>query len=390
MAEESDLEKSEQPTARRIEQARSEGQVPQSRELASFLVLLLGVAVLMVLGGWMGERVARMIARLLAFDPAAALEIETVLSLLPWIIEELLIVLAPIFVVLLVAAVGGHVAVSGFLFVPKLVTPRLDRLNPVTGLRRIFSLDGLVELVKSLIKTIFVGGAAWWVLTGEVETVLGLIRMPWEEAGALFLDEVQWATLWLVLPLGLIVALDVPYQIWSYYKNLRMTKEEVKQEFKEMEGDPQIKGRIRAVQREMARRRMMQEIPKAAVVVTNPTHFSVALRYEATKMAAPVVVAKGRGALALRIREVAEEAGVPRVEVPALARSLYVHVEVGEAVPPGLYTAVAEVLAYVYQLDQWMVKGGPKPEFNGEVEIPEPLQVPAPAAEDERVAASAE
>lgn len=383
MAEESDLEKTEQPSARRIEQAREEGQIPQSRELASFLVLLVGVAVLMVLGGWMGERVARLIHRLLAFDPAHAFDLGAVFALMVVAVREVLIVLAPLFAFLLVAAIAGHVAVGGFLFVPKLLAPRWSRLNPFEGVKRVFSLMGLVELVKSLAKVALVGAVAWWLLNREVEPVLALMQFSFGEASRRFLDELGWSTLWLVASLALIAAVDVPYQLWQYYKNLRMTKEELKQEYKETEGDPQVKGRIRSVQREMARRRMMAEVPKATVVVTNPTHFAVALKYDAEKMSAPVVVAKGRGALALRIRELAEGAGVPRVEAPALARALYVHTELGETIPAGLYLAVAEVLAYVYQIDRWFAFGGPKPQLSPELPIPETLYVPPPAEADE-------
>jgi len=376
MADESDLEKTEQPSARRIEQAREEGQIPQSRELAGFLLLLVGVVVLMVLGGWMGERLARLIHLLLAFDPAHAFDLGALLALVVIVVREVLIVLAPFFAFLIVTAIAGHVAVGGFIFVPSLLTPKWSRLNPISGLKRIFSLTGWVELAKSVMKVGLVGAISWWLLTREIEPVLTLMHFPFGEASRRFLDELSWSTLWLIASLALIAAVDVPYQLWQYYKNLRMSKEELKQEYKETEGDPQIKGRIRSVQREMARRRMMAEVPKATVVVTNPTHFAVALKYEANKMAAPVVVAKGRGALALRIRELAETAGVPRVEAPALARSLYVHTEVGETIPSGLYLAVAEVLAYVYQLDRWFAYGGPKPQLAQTLEIPEALFVP--------------
>ncbi len=383
MAEESDLEKTEQPSARRIEQARAEGQVPHSRELQGFLVLLTGTLVLMLLGEWMAERVARLIAEVLTFSEARAFDVGEVLALLVLVVRETLIVLAPLFVFLLIAALAGPVGMGSFIFVPKLLALKLERLDPIAGLKRIFSLNGLIEAGKSIVKVLLVGAVAWMVLNREYEVVLQLIRLPLEHARSEFIDALAWSALWLVLAFGLIAAADVPYQLWSYYKNLRMTREELKQEYKETEGDPQIKGRIRAVQREMARRRMMAAVPKAKVVVTNPTHFAVALDYDAAKMAAPVVVAKGRGELALKIREIAAEANVPRVEAPPLARALYVHVEVGEAIPPGLYTAVAEVLAYVYQLDEWMARGGMKPEPPRQVTVPPELMVPEPPDENE-------
>ena len=189
-----------------------------------------------------------------------------------------------------------------------------------------------------------------------------------------FSETVAFSALMIVLSLGLLALIDVPFQLWQYHKKLRMTKEEVKREGKEQEGDPQVKGRIRAMQREMARRRMMAEVPKADVVVTNPTHFSVALKYDAQRMGAPVVIAKGRGETALKIRELARENKVPVLEAAPLARALYKHCELEQAIPAALFTAVAEVMAYVYQLDTWMKEGGLPP--------PPPAHLPVPAGMD--------
>ena len=193
-----------------------------------------------------------------------------------------------------------------------------------------------------------------------------------------FSDTVAFAALMIVLSLGLLALIDVPFQLWQYNKKLRMTKEEVKRESKEQEGDPMIKGRIRALQREMARRRMMTEVPNADVVVTNPTHFSVALKYDAENMGAPVVVAKGRGELALKIREIAKEHGVPMLEAPPLARALYKHCELEQSIPAALYTAVAEVMAYVYQLDAWMKQGGLPPVAPATLPVPAGMDPGAP------------
>ena len=193
-----------------------------------------------------------------------------------------------------------------------------------------------------------------------------------------FADTVAFTALLITSSLGLLALMDVPFQLWQYHKKLRMTKEEVKREGKEQEGDPQLKGRIRAMQREMARRRMMSEVPKADVVVTNPTHFSVALKYDADKMAAPVVVAKGRGELALKIREIARENNIALLEAPPLARALYTHCELEQAIPATLFTAVAEVMAYVYQLNHWVANGGLPPQPPAELPVPEGLDPGAP------------
>jgi flagellar biosynthetic protein FlhB len=213
----------------------------------------------------------------------------------------------------------------------------------------------------------------WITFRRERDVVLSLSVLPVSDAAGSFLREMLFGALLIVSGLALIAAVDVPFQLWQYYKKLRMTKEEVKREYKEQEGDPHLKARIRSVQREMARKRMMAEVPKADVVVTNPTHFAVALKYDQKSMAAPMVVAKGRGVIAQRIRELADEARVPRVEAPPLARALYAHVEIGETIPPTLFAAVAEILAYVFQLDRWMAQGGPKPQPPQEVPVPPEL-----------------
>ena len=256
---------------------------------------------------------------------------------------------------------AAPMVLGGLVFAPKVLGLKFDRLDPLQGLGRMFSLHGLVEMFKAILKSVLVGGVAALVLWYEFEHLFSLMVEPLETGMADFSATIVFATLLIVLSLGLLAAIDVPFQLWQYHKKLRMTKEEVKRESKEQEGDPMIKGRIRAMQREMARRRMMAEVPKADVVVTNPTHFSVALKYDAAKMGAPVVVAKGRGELALKIREIAKESEVPLLEAPPLARALYKHCELEQAIPAALYTAVAEVMAYVYQLDAWMKQGGLPP-----------------------------
>ena len=374
MAEDSDLEKTEDPSPRRLEQAREEGQVPQSRELSTFLVTVTGAATLLLLGGWMAGRVSGLLRDGFAFDRRAAFDENVMLDMLERMLSGALLTLMPLFFALLIAAVAAPMLLGGLVFAPKALGPNFGRMNPLKGFGRMFSVHGLAEMVKAILKSLLVGGVAALVLWLNMDHLFDLMVEPLEIGMADFSDTVAFAALLIVLSLGLLALMDVPFQLWQYHKKLRMTKEEVKREGKEQEGDPMVKGRIRAMQREMARRRMMSEVPKADVVVTNPTHFSVALKYDAEKMGAPVVVAKGRGELALKIRELAKEHGVPMLEAPPLARALYKHCELEQSIPAALYTAVAEVMAYVYQLDAWMKSGGLPPVA--------PTALPVPAGMD--------
>ncbi|MHB1374276.1 MAG: flagellar biosynthesis protein FlhB [Thauera sp.] len=374
MAEESDLEKTEDPSPRRLEQAREEGQVPQSQELSTFLVTVTGAATLLLMGNWMAGRVMGIVRDGFAFERSAAFDPALMLDVLNRMLSGALLTLAPLFFALMVAAVTAPILLGGLVFAPKVLGFNFGRMNPIQGIGRMFSVHGLAEMIKAILKSVLVGGVAALVLWLNIEHLFDLMVEPLEIGMADFSDTVAFASLMIVLSLGLLAIIDVPFQLWQYHKKLRMTKEEVKRESKEQEGDPMVKGRIRALQREMARRRMMTEVPKADVVVTNPTHFSVALKYDAGKMGAPVVIAKGRGELALKIRELAKEHGVPLLEAPPLARALYKHCELEQSIPAALYTAVAEVMAYVYQFDAWMKQGGLPPVA--------PTTLPVPAGMD--------
>ncbi|MDR2032079.1 MAG: flagellar type III secretion system protein FlhB [Azoarcus sp.] len=378
MAEDSDLEKTEPASGRRLEQAREEGQVPQSRELSTFLVTMSGVLCLWLLGGWMGARLLGVLRRAFAFDRQTAFDLTgaSLSALLQSLFGGALLTLMPLFLVLMLAAVASPLMLGGFLLAPKALGIKLDRLDPLQGIKRMFSLHGLAEMLKAVMKAGLIGGVGATVLWRNRDHLFDFMSEPLALAIPDFAGTVTWIALLIVSSLGLLALFDVPFQLWQYHKNLRMTKEEVKRENKEQEGDPHVKGRIRALQREMARRRMMAEVPKADVVVTNPTHFSVALRYDAARMAAPIVTAKGRGELALKIREIAHEHHVLLLEAPPLARALYAHCELGESIPAALFTAVAEVMAYVYQLSGAMESGGqiPLP--------PPPADLPVPVALD--------
>ncbi len=378
MAEDSDLEKTEPPSPRRLEQAREEGQIPQSRELSTFLVTMTGVATLWLTGGWMADRMFSLVRGAFDFDRNLAFDHVLMLDALRSQLGAALLTLMPLFLALLVAAVAAPIVLGGLVLAPKALGPNFGRMNPLQGLGRMFSVHGLAEMVKAILKSLLVGGVGALVLWQNKDHLFNLMVEPLEVGMADFSDTVAFASLLIVSSLGLLALIDVPFQLWQYNKKLRMSKEEVKREGKEQEGDPQIKARIRAMQREMARRRMMTEVPKADVVVTNPTHFSVALKYQADKMGAPVVVAKGRGETALRIREIAKQHDVPLLEAPPLARALYKHCELEQSIPASLYTAVAEVMAYVYQLDAWIKQGGLPPQAPTRLPVPEGMDPGAP------------
>ena len=352
MAEDSDLERTEPASARKLEQARERGNVPRSRELATLAVLLASTAIMALLGVYMFQGLDRVMQNALSFDLADMASPEMMgRNLMEAGLDGVLLYL-PLAIAVVVAAVGANLMLSGWVFSSQALEFNFSKLNPVSGIARMFSLNALAELIKALLKGGLIAGVAGWMIWHQHDGILALANEPLEAAVAHFGQIALFTFLASVAAFVLIVALDVPFQLWDYHHGLRMTKEELRQEGKEIEGDPQIKARIRSLQREVARRRMMQAIPQADVVVTNPMHFAVALKYEEKGMAAPVVLAKGAQLVAERIKELAREHRVPIVEAPPLARALHRHVEVGEVIPGALFTAVAQVLAYVYQLNQ--------------------------------------
>jgi flagellar biosynthesis protein FlhB len=373
LAEDSDLERTEAPSARRLEKAREEGRVPQSRELTAFLVLAAATAGFWGWGGWLTHQASGILRKGLSFERGAAFDRDAMATSFATLSWEALLLVAPVFLLTIVAALATPFALGGWTFATEALSPNFSRMDPIKGVQRMFSWHSLGELVKAILKAFLIGGVIYWVVRRQQDQLFALILQSVEPALDTFGHMVVFAMVGLVAGLALIAAMDVPFQLWRYYAGLRMTKEEVRQEMKEMEGDPQLKARIRSQQREMARRRMMAEVPKADVVVTNPTHFAVALKYDRDRMGAPQVVAKGTSLVAQKIRELAVENRVPILEAPPLARALHRHAEIGDQVPAALYTAVAEVLAYVYQLNQFLAFGGnalrPSPPAN--IMIPE-------------------
>ena len=372
MAEDSDLERTEPASARRLEQAREEGQVPHSRELGAFLILLAAAAGIWMMGGWLSQRVAAMFRKGLTLDDKLMHDPNQMLVRFADLSLDVLLTFSPLLLALMIAALASPFLLNAFIFSPKALMPKFDRMDPIKGLQRLFSWNGLAELVKAVAKAALIGGVAAWVIWSERNDLVGLLAQPLGAGLASAGHLIAFSFLAMVAAMILIVGIDIPFQLWSYHDKLKMTRDELKQEAKEMEGDPHVKGRIRSLQRDAARRRMMASVPKADVIVTNPTHFAVALAYK-SGMGAPTVVAKGMGEVARRIREVAAEHGVPLLEAPPLARALHRHVEIDQQIPGALYAAVAEALAWVYQLTNWRQVGGQYPVPPRDLQVPPEL-----------------
>jgi flagellar biosynthetic protein FlhB len=373
MAEDSDLERTEPASARRIEQAREKGQVARSRELTTVAILLAAGGSLIFMGGGLMEHLRALMRNSLTMDRAVIFNPEQMLQQLHLHALDILLAILPFLGLMIVVTVASSVAISGWLFTTQSLVPDFGRLSPLKGVKRIISWSGIVEMFKAIGKSALIGGVALWIVWQNVDGVVSLVAEPLDSGLPHLARMIGFTFMAASASMLLIVAIDVPFQLWNHAKQLRMTKEEVRQESKETEGDPHVKARIRQLQREAARRRMMSEVPKADVIVTNPTHYAVALRYQEGKMGAPQVVAKGAALLAQRIRELGEENRVPILESPPLARALYRHAELGEEIPAKLYTAVAEVLAYVYQLRRYRTYGGTAPETPRELPVPPEL-----------------
>ncbi|QGZ39274.1 flagellar biosynthetic protein FlhB [Pseudoduganella flava] len=350
MAEDSEAEKTEPASERRLQQAREEGDVPRSRELATFTVLMAAGAALYVMGSTMAGKLAKMLSSGLTLSREQVYDPDVLIRRILTDLVDVLVTFLPVGVAVMIVAIASPLLVGGWLFSSKAFMPNFGKLNPVRGITNMVSKNALVELVKALLKTIVVGAVAYMVVMRYKDAIFALPAEPAHEGFAHMLDMLAMSFLFLVGALGFIAAIDAPYQIWHYADKLKMTRQEMIQESKESDGNPQIKGKIRQLQREMAKRRMMADVPTADVVVTNPTHYAVALKYADGSKGAPKVVAKGTDAVAAKIRELATEHKVAILEAPALARALHKHTEIGDEIPQRLYAAVAEVLAYVYQL----------------------------------------
>jgi flagellar biosynthesis protein FlhB len=361
MSEQSLQERTEQATPKRLEEARKRGQVPRSVDLSAAAVLLAaGGALYLGASGLVGQLAALMRGGL-AFDLVRFGDERDALTAFGDAVAQALLALAPVLGVTFVAALAAPILIGGWNLSGEALAFRGDRINPLAGLGRMFSARSLVELAKAIMKFALVGAVAVLVLYVQADPIQHLSRQPIMRGMRESLELCGQALILLSACIAAIATLDVPYQLWQHARDLRMTKQELREESKETDGAPEVKGRIRSAQQALARRRMMAEVPKADVVITNPTHFAVALRYDEARMRAPVVVAKGADEVAARIRAVAEQARVPLVEAPPLARALFRVVDLGAEIPTALYVAVAQILTYVFQLRTARDRGDPAP-----------------------------
>jgi flagellar biosynthetic protein FlhB len=374
MAEDSERdERTEEPTARRLDQARREGQIPRSRDFNTAAIMIVSAISLLWLGQFMTGRFVEIMRHGFSLRRDDVFRDAAITERFLGAIVDMLVVEGPVFLILLVVALAAPIGIGGWNSSGEAMLPKFSRINPLEGIKRMFSLYGLVELGKALLKFFLIAGVTYFIFRHYWPVLRALgdedARQALGEAAGILTR----VFLWLCLSLGLIAAIDAPYQIWKHKRDLRMTKQEVRDEMKDIEGKPEVKQRIRSLQMELARRRMMEEVPKADVIVTNPTHFAVALKYEQANMRAPRVVAKGADLIAMQIRNIALEAGVPRLEAPPLARALFHAGEIGAEIPAGLYMAVAQVMAWVYQLRAVRQHGGEAPAPPGDLPIPPEL-----------------
>ena len=362
-------ERTESPTQKRLDDARAKGQVPRSRDLSAAAVVLTGGIGLRTLGSDIGGRMLSVMREGLTVTRGAAMDNGWMLHQFERSALQGVLAMAPLLGLLMAAAVLAPLAIGGWTFSTEALTPDFGRLNPISGLGRMFSVRGVIELSKSLARFIVVAGVAVIVLWQQFHSFNHLGVEPTGAAIGHAMSMAGSAMIALGGSLLAIAMVDVPLAIWQFNKTLRMTRQEIREEHKETEGSPEIKSRVRRMQQALARRRMMQEVPKANVVITNPTHFAVALQYDESRMRAPIVVAKGRDLIAARIREIAAEHRVPLVEAPPLARALHSNCELGDEIPARLYAAVAKILVYVYQLRTAQRRGESGPQLPA-IEIP--------------------
>ncbi len=377
MAESEGQEKSEQPSQRKLEKSKEKGQIARSRESASAALLLAGSGLFMLFGGRLAEAFVAAIRANLVLTRNQIFDEKVMLIQLTATLTDSFLALFPILAGLSVAAIVAQLVPGGWVFSTQALAPQLNRMSPKQWFNKVFSVRAVVELVKSLLKVTLILGALGILLYQYYPRLLSLGNIPLPTSIFLSLEVLSVALLIYGSVLGLIAAVDIPFQFWDHRQKLMMTKQEVKEEHKNMEGKPEVKNRIRQLQREMANRRMMQEIPQADVVITNPTHYSVAVKYDESRAGAPFVIAKGVDEIALKIREIARHSDVNIVEAPSLTRAIYHSTRVDQEIPSDLYMAVAQLLAYVQQLrffQQGKVQEEPaRPDFN----IPESREKPA-------------
>ncbi|MCF6440392.1 flagellar biosynthesis protein FlhB [Pseudoalteromonas luteoviolacea] len=375
MAEDSGQERTEEPTAKKISDARSKGQVARSKELGTTFVLIFSAVALILYGADIAKGLYNIMGRMLTLNRNETYDTTKMFSVWGDAFSELFFPMSMFVLIITVAGIIGNTLLGGFNFSWQAAAPKASKMSPMKGVKRMFGPQAAIELLKSVLKFVLVAGFAILFITWLFYDILHLSIESAPGSVLHSLEILGWLFLALSCTMIIISAIDAPYQSYTHHKQLKMTLQEVKDEYKNSEGDPQIKARIRRTQREMSQRRMMQDVPDADVVVTNPTHYSVALKYDTEKAGAPIVIAKGVDELAMQIRKVAKGNEVPIVESPVLTRSLYHTTEVGDQIPDQLFTAVAQVLAYVFQLKKFNKGRGRKPtKLSKDLPIPDSLK----------------
>ncbi len=353
--------RTEQATPRRLEKAREEGRIVRAHALAGAAVLLAGAFVLMIGGAKLAELLALCVRSGLSLSPEYMREPSLLLTAAGQVLRPGFTLLAPFLLLMAAVAFLADLAIGGWVFSAQPLTPDYSRIDPIQGFGRLFSGDALAEIVKALAKFVVVGAVAVWLIHAKVANFVHLAVESWPYAAQHVAVLVVEIFMVLAVSLAAVTACEVPYQIWSFHKRMRMTRQDIKDEMRDTEGSPQTRRRIRNLRARLARGRMMTEVAKADVVIVNPEHYAAALSYREGGMSAPRLVAKGTGLIALRIREIAAEHNVSVIEAPPLARAMYRYVDLGAEIPIGLYGAVAEVLAYVYRLRTARDSGQPVP-----------------------------
>ena len=374
MAEDTAQQKTEQPTQKRLQEARQKGQVPRSKELNTLLSLVAAAVGLIFLGAGLLHELGHLMKTALGFNPQTLNSVDTMYAAVANSIQLGVAALLPIFALFVASAFIGPAVMGGLNFSTESLSPKFDKLDPLKGVQRMFGLSSLVELVKAICKFLLVGAAAVTIIYYSLTDLIALGLQSFVSAAAHVGELLMWSFIGFSAVLILVALIDVPYQLWQYKDQLMMTRQEVKDELKDSEGRPEVKGQLKRLQRQMADQRMMDAVPKADVIITNPTHYAVALSYNQDGWGAPRVVAKGQDFVAQRIREVAAEHEVPLFEAPPLARALYFMVKVGQEIPNDLYRAVAQVLAYIYQLKNLAPTAQTKPVRPRYFDVPQKFQ----------------
>jgi len=374
MSEQTGQERTEQATPKRLRESREKGQVPRSKELNSMALLMAAGGGFLLMGESILNQLSDVLKKGLQIKNAQLIDGNGIIEILGDTALNSMLIVMPLFVLLTVVVLLTPIGLGGWSFSMKAISFKLEKIDPIKGLGRIFALKGLMELVKVLAKFVLVAGISASIIWSVIDELVGLGNEPLNVALAHVATLCGWSFMASSSVLIIIAAIDAPFQLWQHNKQLKMTKQEVKDESKETDGRPEVKGRIRALQMELSKRRMMDAVPDADVIITNPTHYAVALRYDQQKMQAPVVVAKGADLIAMQIRSIADKHNVTIVSAPPLARALFASTELDQEIPAGLYVAVATILSYVFQLRVTTLNGDLPPDAPDDLPIPDELK----------------